>query len=241
MAKAKTNPIQLLIVLAIVAGLIALTQLWTTGEVGKVGETDKNLTYEAIKDEIEKLTHEKWRPNMYGGLVSSIENSKSMQAEQKKDLIKGLNAKYAQKLQDTLQGFCKGGAALSIPESILKELEVFKSHAEAMAVKDMVELRDNFNKCVNKMREAIGYTTSAPYEKSTSDKYGDELESCKEIAYIGENKFLKSQIDATIKSLGAHGVLASQFKICVASEDCDCAKFIGNAYYKQTCEKAKKD
>jgi len=238
MAQKQANPIQLLIVIVIVVAIIAATQFFSNSKTGKRSEATLGSTYEAIKVKIDSLPHQKWNASMYSVLIEAIENSTTVPEDAKKDLTQALNAKYKGVLQDTLIGFSKFGKSLAIPSGMIQEMDALKKRSDERALSGIIAVRDTFNKYVGTIQSINGYAFSAPYHKPTSESYKGLLDYCKDaVVNLRENDFIKIQIDATIKALGSHGVLAAQFKICSLSDNCDCSKFTSNTYYSSECKK----
>jgi hypothetical protein len=243
MPQKKSNILPLFVVIGIVIAIVALSQLLSGGGKVKTTLPPDDATYKRIATEIDSVAKAKWDGSTYQVVLDAIEDSPTLNEKQKKDLNELLISKYKGVLQDTLIAFCKRGASLAIPAKMQTEITEMKKRIAntGLDMSGIIQVKDTFEVYVRHIQSIDGYTYSSPYDKGTSDNYKTLLEHCKnDVEHLRENDFFKAKIDATIKAIGAHGALDSQFKICTVTENCDCKKFTTNTYYRNECDKWEK-
>lgn len=255
---------QLSVIVLVTAIIIGLTKLNSCSDsVKKTTETcldcpcDTLRTphYCKLKNDIFKMSKQKWDKSRYNQIKIDIQNYSSttpdplISEEEANNLTMVLQSNYMRLITDSVKQFLKNGkrAENTHLKGLKEEIIQLVNSNDKKLTDGVVSLIDTYYEALNWCWTIKAYTDSSAYNARKSKNYESKIKDYQTMVFIKENKEIQDLINWRISLLEDHAVLGKKFnnkmlrgeieeKIKEDSCHCNTETYKKFYYYKLRCE-----
>ncbi len=235
---------QLLLVILVVGGVVAATQLIPSGDDGQdlpIGTTTQE-NFQKFTGDIQHLSKAAWDKEAYKSIQRDIDRYASNTPEplldpsQRKTLLANLTQAYVVTLNKATWQFCEQG-------SDYKQLLALEKEAKQHPGIKAQGLIAKYHKALSLVNQIAGYTSSQPHIEARYNALYLDIKDYPNMRYFKKNTFLQKKVNYSIERLNDHKSASFDFQRCKArggEKYCKCNQYKAKGFNYYVCQCQKK-